>query len=157
MMHAYLATLLLPSTATCAGWNAKRRCYQRKNNRPWLAYGKYRFTSSGLRFTPKRGWQLCVWPGHYSHIITPTHAWQGDGLAWPMLTHYHKFPCGLAWPVLTHHHTYGYKMSVWYGDGVTWPVITRCHFHACYGRCRLAWPVLTQHHLHACYGRCEVA
>ena len=96
MMHAYLATLLLPSTATCAGWNSKRRCYQRKNNRPWLAYGKYRFTSSGLRFTPKRGWQLCVWPGHYSHIITPTHAWQGDGLAWPMLTHYHKFPC-MSW------------------------------------------------------------
>ena len=43
-------TLLLPSTAICAGWNSKCHCHQ--------AYGKYRFTNSVLRFTPKWGWQL---------------------------------------------------------------------------------------------------
>ena len=55
----FSTTALLPSTATCAGWNSKWCCHQWKNKRPWLAEGKCRFTNSGLRFTPKRGWQLC--------------------------------------------------------------------------------------------------
>ena len=33
----FRTTLLLPSTATCAGWNSKCRCHQQKNKRPWPA------------------------------------------------------------------------------------------------------------------------
>ena len=48
----FSTTLLLPSTATHAGWKSKCRCYQRKNKRPQPAWGK--LTNSGLRFTPQR-------------------------------------------------------------------------------------------------------
>ena len=57
----FSTTLLLPSTATCASWNSKCRCYQWKNKRPRPAEGKYRFIDSGLRSTPKRGWQIWVY------------------------------------------------------------------------------------------------
>ena len=56
----FRTTLLLPSTAIRAIWNLECCCCQQKNKRPQPASGKYRFTDSGLRFTPKMGWQLCI-------------------------------------------------------------------------------------------------